>query len=664
MADPAAGTQANPTSLGWRYEILVPDPGPPPHRPAPPDRIRVTQEWIAAQRAGEKRTNRPLHLMLAALAGLSLLSVLLWPVRVLPGVFALGVCLASVVVALPVGVALLQSRQAMRERLRREEERLAAESAERERDLRERQEDHARAYTEWQRRKRAYDAQPRWYTVRPPEDAHTVVVAGGTEVGWSALLATVGTSVLRVGGDLTVVDLSGRAVAGELCSLVKRSAVNPRIWVLPADLPRMTLGTNLGAGPRARILASLACASDAKADIDADETLLLRIFEVLGPQISIAVLIGGLRALSTPADDPGTEGDAVLRQLTAAQRAELRARCGRDRAVRERAWELEHHLAPFEGVGRRAAEEPYAQIKVIATDRTLGDVAARAYGTYTVAALSELLELRATRTTRAAGAAAPPWRHTVVVCGADSVPEHDLERLAETASFAGAGLVLMFREVGEDTAHWLAGEGCFPVVMRQPGSRAAARVLPALRAGGARGAGGPGADTRAPVVKVHRLTEVIAEALSGSVADSYVEDSAEGVTAPVTMRNAATSVPPLDLVRHVRAATAWGRTTAQAAGLDGGGPGTGDVLGDHRLDTHGLRTLPHSAMVLPGPGGPVLADANPGILTLPTATLGTVEEAPEASAPADAAPVGDDGGPPPNLGPPPERLDWRAVPEG
>ncbi|MFC3518772.1 hypothetical protein ACFPZ0_22655 [Streptomonospora nanhaiensis] len=656
MADPAAGTQANPTSLGWRYEILVPDPGPPPHRPAPPDQMRVSREWIAAQRAGEKRTNRPLYLALAALGGLSALSVLLWPVRVLPGVFALGICLASVVVALPVGVALLQGRQAMRERLRREEERLAAERAERERDLRERQEEHARAYTEWQRRKRVYDAQPRWYAVRPPEDAHTVVVAGGTDVGWSALLATVGASVLRVGGDLTVVDLSGRAVAGELCSLVKRSAVIPRVWVLPADLPRMNLGTNLGAGPRARILASLACASDAKADIDADETLLLRIFEVLGPQISIAVLIGGLRALSTPEDDPGTEGDPVLTQLTAAQRAELRARCGRDRAVRERAWELEHHLAPFEGVGRRAAEEPYAQIKVIATDRTLGDVAARAYGTYTVAALSELLELRATRT---AGAAAPPWRHTVVVCGADSVPEHDLERLAETASFAGAGLVLMFREIGDDTAHWLADEGHFPVVMRQPGNGAAARVLPVLRARGAAGAG-----TRPPVVRVHRLTEVIAEALSGSVADSYVEDSAEGVTAPVAMRNAATSVPPLDLVRHVRAATAWGRTTAQAAGLDGG-PGAGDVLDDHRLDAHGLRTLPHSAMVLPGPDGPVLADANPGIVTLPTATLGTVEEAPEAPVPEDTAGPGagadPDGGPPPNLGPPPERLDWRTA---
>jgi hypothetical protein len=85
----------------------------------------------------------------------------------------------------------------------------------------------------------------------------------------------------------------------------------------------------------------------------------------------------------------------------------------------------------------------------------------------------------------------------------------------------------------------------------------------------------------------------------------------------------------------------------------------------------------------------VLADANPGIIGLPTATLLTLEEAnaaprlaarrpqaagtqpprpgqgsrPGQGAATGAAPVpvswrsGE--GPPPNLGPPPERLDWR-----
>jgi hypothetical protein len=71
----------------------------------------------------------------------------------------------------------------------------------------------------------------------------------------------------------------------------------------------------------------------------------------------------------------------------------------------------------------------------------------------------------------------------------------------------------------------------------------------------------------------------------------------------------------------------------------------------------------------------VFADANPGIIALPTATLLSVEEALSADVTAagsmTAARVGGVGGPgaraaepaddepPPNLGPPPERLDWR-----
>ncbi|QBI52175.1 hypothetical protein [Streptomonospora litoralis] len=664
MADPASGAHPTPTYLGWRYEVLASDPGPPPHRPAPEDRVRISAEWLSAQRADEARTNRPLYTALAVLGGIALLCVLLWPLRVLPGLFAFGACLGCAAVALPIGVALLQGRRVMRERLRTEERRLDAERSEHERELRERQEEHARAYARWQARKRVYESQPRWYGVRPPDGAQSVVVAGGTDAGWSALLTTLGASLLRVGGDLTVVDLSGRGTAAELCSLVKRSAVIPRVWVLPADLQRMNLGTNLGAGPRARILASLACAFDAKTDTDADETLLLRLFEVLGPQISIAALIGGLRALSTPAGDPGG-ADPALDLVTPEQRDELRARCGDDRVVRERAWELERHLAPFEGVGRRAEEEPYAQIKVIATDRTLGEASTRAYGTYAVAALSELLELRADRARKAAR----PWQHTVVVAGADTLPDHELERLAETASSAGAGLVLLFREVAEHARGWLTGEGRFPVLMRQPTTAAAARVLPVLLGSGDVGAA-PGG--RAPALRIHRLTEVIGEALSDSVADGYVSDTAEDVTAPVSMRNAAASLAPLDLARHVRAATTWGRTTAQAAQIDGSEqPGeAGEGLGGHRIDAHGLATLPPTAMVMPGADGPVLADANPGILVLPTATLSTIDEAPDAPDAAEEDPAAEPApghsgrpapDPPPNLGPPPERLDWRAV---
>ncbi|MFC4562699.1 hypothetical protein ACFO4E_12605 [Nocardiopsis mangrovi] len=653
MGDSPAGVHGGPTYLGWRHEILVPEPGPPPRRPAPADPEPVSEEWMLVQRETEARTNRPLLIALGALCALAVLCVLLWPLRVLPGVVALGGVLSCVLVAVPVSVALLQGRRVGRERALRERERVDAARRVREQELRERQEEHAALYNAWHDDKRAFEAQPRWYAVAVPAGTSVVAVAGGTDAGWSALLTTIGASRLRGGGDLTVVDLSGRAVAGDLASLVKRSGVAPRIWVLPADLPRMNLGTNLPAAQRARILASVARAARGSGDPEADRDLLLRLFDVLGPDVNVTTLIGGLRALAAPDDGSEPAGDPALRLLTGAQRAEVRARCGDDRAVVEQAWELEHRLAPFEGVGTRAAEEPYAQVKVIATDRASGDAAARSFGTYTVASLSELLELRAARYGGAVPAAPASWAHTIVVCGADALPPDEVDRLSRAARGTGTGLVLIFGEPGGAWERHSGAEGSLPVLMRQPDSDAAVRAADAVVPAGG-------------TVGLHPLTEVIGEALSTAVADSYVEDPAVGVTAPVAMRNAATSVAPLDLVRHVRAASAWGRATAQAEGIDD--RDAAGRLRSLRVDAHGLRSLPPTALLLPGADGPVLADANPGILTLPATTLGTVEAARAAGRPTGlvAGPAAADGGgadgePPPNLGPPPERLDWRTA---
>jgi hypothetical protein len=104
------------------------------------------------------------------------------------------------------------------------------------------------------------------------------------------------------------------------------------------------------------------------------------------------------------------------------------------------------------------------------------------------------------------------------------------------------------------------------------------------------------------------------------------------------------------------------------------------------VEPHELQQLPPSAMIVTysGPDGRrvVVADANPGIFGLPTATLRPLEEARRASrgqaAAARPGPAQSAAAPtprrsedvswrdtdgeaqlPPNLGPPPERLDWR-----
>jgi len=84
-----------------------------------------------------------------------------------------------------------------------------------------------------------------------------------------------------------------------------------------------------------------------------------------------------------------------------------------------------------------------------------------------------------------------------------------------------------------------------------------------------------------------------------------------------------------------------------------------------------LQRLPPSAVIVSYASGAgrhvVLADANPAIYTLPTATVHGLQQARQA---ADRAPRAEPAGrpagwrsggrtPPPNLGPPPEPSDWR-----
>ncbi|MBB6118287.1 hypothetical protein [Nocardiopsis algeriensis] len=701
----ASRGEAGRTYLGWQHAVLLPPPGPAPRRPAPADAETVGEEWIAAQRDSEARTNRPLHAALAGLAVFALLCLLLWALRILPGVLAVGGVLACAAIAAPVGLALVQSRQVVAQRLARARELLEAEREERDRSLHEQQREHAREYTEWQAACRAYEAQPLWHGVTVPPGTGTVVVLGGTDAGWSALLATVGASRLREGGDLTVVDLTGRPVSRELVRLARRCAVAPRRWVLPADLPLMTLGTNLDAGQRARVLSAVAAASGPAEDVDADETLLLRLLEVLGPQAGVAELIGGLRALITPEDD-AAEDDPALALLDAGQRARARERCAD--VAWERAWELERRLAPFEAVGTRAEDDAYAQVKIISMDRASGETAARVYGTYAVASLSELLEVPRSGPSAAGGHTRrrPARTRTVVVCGADALPAEEVEQVVLAARESGVEVVLMFRSPVPAALARFGTPDCLPVVMRQEGEAAeeVARAVAAL----------PGAADPDPAnLLLHRLTEAVGEAVGESATaigddpDAEVADDDRFFPSPHTesgavIRNAA-SVAPLDLVRHVRSATAWGRATAEEARADAPLPAEGDGglrARPHGLDAGALRSLPPTAAVVLGPAGPVLADTNPGILTLSTATLATVDDSrrtgdetaagrggaangneerggwerprtasPDASAdpPAGvpAASPGVDAGPdrvPPNLGPPPERLDWRVRP--
>ncbi|MEP7025365.1 MAG: hypothetical protein ABJB47_16525, partial [Actinomycetota bacterium] len=202
-----------------------------------------------------------------------------------------------------------------------------------------------------------------------------------------------------------------------------------------------------------------------------------------------------------------------------------------------------------------------------------------------------------------------------------------------------------------------------------------------------------------------------------------------------TSRDASTSLSvsgSRSVTAGISDSTAWGVSTSRAFGGNESLARTSQRSREFLVEAHELQQLPPSAVLVSyaGPAGRqiVLADANPGIIGLPTATLAGLDEArraPETAGPAygpgedgswrgagAAATVGPAGGnpgdtgdtgatggarwggrpgggpagpgsgsgpergpgsglrrrpgrepdddePPPNLGPPPKRLDWR-----
>ena len=252
--------------LGWQYTLLSPDPGPPPRRPTPPEQEQLNPEWVAAQRREENLLNRPLKLAFCVAFVLAAALLAAWITGLLNGLlagFGIIICLIAAVLA---GYATWQGEQALRSRIGEERQRLGKIRAEQETRLYAWQAEHARRFHEWRERRAAYDRQFQWYAVSLPGDVERVDVAGGTLSGWSALSTLIGASRLSAGGEVTVIDLSEGAAAADLVSVAQRSGIDPLVWVLPVDLPRLDVGTDLGCEELADVLAMVVNVSEEHAE--------------------------------------------------------------------------------------------------------------------------------------------------------------------------------------------------------------------------------------------------------------------------------------------------------------------------------------------------------------------------------------------------------------
>jgi hypothetical protein len=709
--------------LGWQYAPLHPDPGPVPRRPSPPAVEQLNQGWVEAQRREAQRLSRPFQVACAAALALAGLVLVLG----LTGL--LNAWLTAVGMAAFLAAAAVTARTAwrgttdLREQIAAEEQRLEKIREVQLSRLAVRQEQHADAVRSWESRREAFDRQLHWYAVSLPADIDRVDVAGGTLAGWSALLTMVAAPRLSSGGDVTVLDLTEGAVARDLLAVAGRAGVEPLVWVLPGDLPRLDLGAGLGAGALAEVLSATVAASDEPGDgggrgasASVDSSILERVVGVLGGEPGMARITAALRALAQ-VGDPRRDLQAGL--LTADQLERVTALYGRgaaDRVVIERALAIESRLRALEQLGSAPVSLPPSRLRVAWLDRRAGAAGNRVLASYLTVALTHVLRQQPAR---------PRWQQTLCVLGAEKLRAEVLDRLTEACETSGTGLVICYRTIPGQVRERL-GRGNAAVAFMRLGNAQDARAASEQI----------GTEHR---FVVSQLTDTIGTSVTDTAGDSYTSTvgTSDSVADSVSVSDTAgrssgrgrsrqdqfapfghfTGSASRDVSRShavsdsrsitsgISSGSSWGISTSRAAAMSTSAARTLQRSREFLIEQHELQQLPASAVIISwaSPRGRqvVLADANPGIMVLRTSTLLSLDEAIDAAAAADelarqasaqppyrgipvpgaadpgqpvppAHPAAAQAGavppgpvprsapePPPNLGPPPERLDWR-----
>jgi hypothetical protein len=635
------GAGARGVRMGWRFAAVLPEPGPPPARPAAAPLPELDPEWASAQRRLCQVLVRPARIGALACA---LAAVLLgaWPAGLADSAgnvaaAGLGATAAAAGAAWCAG-RMVQGRRRTAAVIAAERERLAAARAELAACLASAQREHAASYRAWQRRKQVFDRQRSWLALELPAQIDRVDIAGGTLAGWSAALVTIAAPLLAAGGEVTVLDLTEGCAASDLISFARGSGVRPLVWVLPDDLPRLDLGAGLSAPELADVLA-LAAAAAAQADhsgarpaeppaVDpaTDCALLERVLAVLPPEPLIAQVTAALRALADVGDPRADLRSGILTAGQLEQLARMFGRGASERIVLERAFVLEARLRRLDWLGAERQATPSTRLRVAALHRRAGVIGNRMIGTYLVAAATHMLR-QAPR--------GDPWAHALCLLGAERLGGDVLDRLADACAISRTGLVLAFRAIPAAVRERL-GTGDAAVAFMRIGNGEQARAASELI----------GTEHR---LVLGQLTETVGASVTATWGDSYTSTigTADSVTGSYSVnwtrggsrgrgqhralapfgdfsrssnRDYSTSAgesAAAALTAGISAGTSWGASLSRAAGESSSVGRTAQRSRELVVEPDELQRLPVTAMIVSYPAQAgrtvVLTDANPAI---------------------------------------------------
>lgn len=463
-----------------------------------------------------------------------------------------------------------------------------------------------------------YTTALRWYPLTPWSGAERIDVFGGTADGWASLLATLGSSMLRRGASVLLLDLTEQRVGDGLAEFAAARDHPVRRLSLPEQWSSWRPSTGLTADEYAEVLAEavhgMRAANGNAATVDGralDAELLGAVLARLDRPWTFRRIAAGarvLRRLYQGADDP-LLSDAERRRLSDA----IDSVGHTDRVAQE----LQFLTSVLDLL---AADEPAApaadQSSIVdEADELLGGGLAVVCtgGTHRRRkdALDRVVFHRLIRVVRDAA-----WRSgetVVVVAGADHLGRDGLEDLARQAERSGVRLVLMLERLRGDVHDLLGGRHSATVLMRLNNAREAGTAAEFVG--------------RGHTFVLSQLTQQVGATFTEGTASSYgVSDGlSEGSSANLSDGRIGSVAIPFASISNATSST---RTRTQTWQDTVNRSLAGSVTAGHTLsrvyeftvEPTTLQSLPATAFVMvePGPTGRrvALGDCNPGIVLL------------------------------------------------
>ncbi len=440
-----------------------------------------------------------------------------------------------------------------------------------------------------------------WASARVTPGFRRVDVVGGNLFGWEALLTVTGSSILAEGGSLTVLDLTGDIVAGELVRGARALGREVAFALLPTELADVDLLAGLDVAQVVNLFVEARHGGPGQPERGTravDERILTAVCEVLAPGgLSMGRIAAGLRVLM---DAPATDD-----VLTDRERATLAGETFSDEYRRQtfgNVKDLEAMAHPLSAMGTVSSGPLEGQLRVVA----MSSVWTSAQDDF----LADLLVGWVARQVAEDPRSVP----TLILAGAGRLALRHIHRLSDLCDRRGVRLVTMFRH-WDQAADEVVGAG--PVAFMRLGNHQQAK----------RAAEFIGLEYR---FELSQLTKSLGGQESVSTADS--ESTTEGTGGSQTTGNGYTdgqsrgnsgrpswwrwntdtsrswnrsrskSWNKSDTTSWNRSRT-WGRTVTESSGTNWSNTEGKQRVHEYRVEPEVIKNLPDYALLLVEPTG-------------------------------------------------------------